>query len=129
MARLLDSNILIYASQPGNEFLDEWLEAPGTMYSAISLTEVLGYGGIATEDENLFEAMFAQLAMQPVSVSVLRKAAALRRVRRLKLGDAIIAATALETGSELVTRNEQDFRGIDGLQILNPFTGRRTLEE
>ena len=123
MARLLDSNILIYASQPGNEFLDEWLEAPGTMYSAISLTEVLGYGGIATEDENLFEAMFAQLAMQPVSVSVLRKAAALRRVRRFKLGDAIIAATALETGSELVTRNEQDFRGIDGLKIVNPFAG------
>ena len=123
MARLLDSNILIYASQPGNEFLDEWLEAPGTMYSAISLTEVLGYGGIATEDENLFEAMFAQLAMQPVSVSVLRKAAALRRVRRLKLGDAIIAATTLETGSELVTRNEQDFRGIDGLKIVNPFAG------
>jgi hypothetical protein len=123
MARLLDSNILIYASQPGNEFLDEWLEAPETMYSAISLAEVLGYGGITTEDEHLFEAMFAQLAMQPVSVSVLRKAATLRRVRRLKLGDAIIAATALETGSELVTRNEQDFRGIDGLQIVNPFAG------
>ena len=123
MARLLDSNILIYASQPGNEFLDEWLETPGTMYSAISLTEVLGYRGITTEDGQLFEAMFAQLAMQPVSVSVLRKAAALRRVRRLKLGDAIIAATALETGSELVTRNEQDFRGIDGLQIINPFAG------
>jgi hypothetical protein len=123
MARLLDSNILIYASQPGNEFLDEWLEASGTMYSAISLTEVLGYRGITTEDGQLFEAMFAQLAMQPVSVSVLRKAAALRRVRRLKLGDAIIAATALETGSELVTRNEQDFRGIDGLQIINPFAG------
>jgi toxin FitB len=123
MARLLDSNILIYASQPGNEFLDEWLEASGTMYSAISLTEVLGYRGITTEDEHLFEAMFAQLAMQSVSVSVLRKAAALRRVRRLKLGDAIIAATALETGSELVTRNEQDFRGIDGLQIINPFAG------
>ena len=121
MARLLDSNILIYASQPGNEFLDEWLEASGTMYSAISLTEVLGYRGITTEDEHLFEAMFAQLAMQ--SVSVLRKAAALRRVRRLKLGDAIIAATALETGSEIVTRNEQDFRGIDGLQIVNPFSG------
>lgn len=94
------------------------------MYSAISLTEVLGYGGIATEDENLFEAMFAQLAMQPVSVSVLRKAAALRRVRRLKLGDAIIAATALETGSELVTRNEQDFRGVHGLRVINPFAGR-----
>ena len=124
MARLLDSNILIYAGQPGNEFLDDWLDAPGTMYSAVSITEVLGYEGITAEDQKLFEAMFAQLVMQPVSESVLRKAAELRRFRRLKLGDAIIAATALETGSELVTRNEQDFRGIDGLQLVNPFAAQ-----
>lgn len=124
MARLLDSNILIYAGQPGNEFLDEWLEAPGTAFSAVSITEVLGYEGITPEDEVLFEAMFGQLIMQPVSEVVLRKAAILRRGRRMKLGDAIIAATALETGSELVTRNEQDFRGIHGLRIINPFTVR-----
>jgi predicted nucleic acid-binding protein len=121
MARLLDSNILIYAAQPEHAFLDEWLEAPGTMLSAISITEVLGYEGLASGDEELFEAMFAQLFMQPVSESVLRRAAGLRRVGKMKLGDAIIAATALETDSELVTRNTQDFRGIDGLRIINPF--------
>jgi predicted nucleic acid-binding protein len=121
MARLLDSNILIYAAQPEHAFLDEWLEAPGTMLSAISITEVLGYEGLASGDEELFEAMFAQLFMQPVSESVLRRAAGLRRVGKMKLGDAIIAATALETDSELVTRNAQDFRGIDGLRIINPF--------
>ena len=37
---------------------------------------------------------------------------------------AIIAAAALETDSELVTRNEQDFRGIQGLRVINPFAGR-----
>ncbi len=121
MARLLDSNILIYAAQPEHAFLDEWLEAPGTMLSAISITEVLGYEGLASGDEVLFEAMVAQLFMQPVSESVLRRAAGLRRVGKMKLGDAIIAATALETDSELVTRNTQDFRGIDGLRIINPF--------
>ena len=94
------------------------------MYSAVSITEVLGYEGITTEDQKLFEAMFAQLVIQPVSESVLRKAAGLRRIRRLKLGDAIIAATSLETGSELVTRKEQDFRGIDGLQLVNPFAAK-----
>lgn len=47
-----------------------------------------------------------------------------RRARKIKLGDAIIAATALETDSELVTRNEQDFRGIHGLRVINPFAGR-----
>lgn len=124
MARLLDSNVLIYAAQPEHAFLDEWLEAPGTMLSAISITEVLGYEGLASGDEELFEAMFGQLLMQPVSETILRRAAGLRRVRKIKLGDAIIAATALETDSELVTRNEQDFRGIQGLRVINPFAGR-----
>ena len=55
MARLLDSNILIYAAQPEHAFLDEWLEAPGTTLSAISITEVLGYEGITSDDEELFE--------------------------------------------------------------------------
>lgn len=123
MARLLDSNILIYAAQPEHAFLDEWLEAPGTMLSAISVTEVLGHERITSDDEELFEAMFAQLIMQPVSEMILRRAAGLRRVRKIKLGDAIIAATALETDSELVTRNEQDFRGIQGLRVINPFAG------
>ena len=70
--------------------------------------------------------MFAQLIMQPVSETILHRAAGLRRVRKIKLGDAIIAATALETGSELVTRNEQDFRGIHGLRVINPFAGQKT---
>ncbi len=124
MPFLLDSNILIYAAQPGCEFLDEWLEAPGTMFSAISLTEVLGYEGITPEDEQLFETLFSHLQALPVSEAVLRKAASLRRGRKMKLGDAIIAATALESGCELVTRNEQDFRGLEGLHIVNPFTRR-----
>jgi len=124
MSRLLDSNILIYAAQPEHAFLDEWLEAPGTMLSAISITEVLGYEGITSDDQELFEAMFAQLSVQPISETILRRAAGLRRVRKIKLGDAIIAATALVTGSELVTRNQPDFRGIEGLRVINPFAGR-----
>lgn len=124
MARLLDSNILIYPAQPEHAFLDEWLEAPGTLLSAISITEVLGCEGISEDDQELFEATFAQLSVQPVSETILRGAAGLRRVRKIKLADAIIAATALETDSELVTRNEQDFRGIQRLRVINPFAGR-----
>lgn len=124
MARLRDSNILIYAAQAEHAFLDDWLEAPGTIFSAISIAEVLGYEGLAFDDKGLFEPVFAQRFMQPVSETVLRRAAGLRRVRKMKPGDAIIAATALETDSERVTRNTQDFRGIDGLRIINPFAGR-----
>lgn len=40
----------------------------------------------------------------------------------MKLGDAIIAATALGYGQALVTRNVDDFKHIVGLQLINPFT-------
>jgi predicted nucleic acid-binding protein len=45
----------------------------------------------------------------------------LRQQSRIRLPDALIAATALYFGLPLVTRNTQDFRAIEGLIILNPF--------
>ncbi|MEN9613663.1 MAG: hypothetical protein RLZZ628_4477 [Bacteroidota bacterium] len=45
----------------------------------------------------------------------------LRQNQRFSLGDSIIAATALIYDYELVTRNVGDFRGIEGLRIVNPF--------
>ena len=40
---------------------------------------------------------------------------------KIKLPDAIIAATALNNDFVLVTRNEQDFINIKNIQIFNPF--------
>jgi predicted nucleic acid-binding protein len=42
----------------------------------------------------------------------------------MRLGDAIVAATALEYNCELNTVNEKDFSHIEGLQIHNPLTKR-----
>jgi predicted nucleic acid-binding protein len=39
----------------------------------------------------------------------------------MKLGDALIAATALLHDLPLVTRNEEDFKHVAGLRVLNPF--------
>ena len=118
---LLDSNILIYAGQPGNEFLDAWLTAEGTRMSAISIPEVLGFTGLTEEDEAVFEAWFARLLVHAVTEPILWRAAGLRRQRRMKLGDSIIAATALDIGAELVTRNVDDFKHVTGLRLINPF--------
>lgn len=40
---------------------------------------------------------------------------------KMKLGDAIIAATALAYKIPLVTRNVDDFKHIVGLDLINPF--------
>jgi len=44
----------------------------------------------------------------------------IRRIQRIKLPDAIIAATAKVRNLCLVTRNIDDFRKVD-IQIANPF--------
>ena len=121
MNRLLDSNILIYAAQPEHAFLDAWTSASAARVSAISIPEVLGHSGLTSGDEAIFEEWFSALIVHAVTGPILRRAAALRRERRMKLGDSIIAATALVTGEELVTRNEDDFKHIAGLQIVYPF--------
>ena len=50
----------------------------------------------------------------------------LRQARRMKLGDALIAVTALLHELPLVTRNVDDFKHIAGLQIINPFAEPET---
>ena len=45
-----------------------------------------------------------------------------RKGKKIKTPDAIIAATALANGYTLITNNITDFKNIPGLKIPNPFT-------
>ncbi len=51
---------------------------------------------------------------------IIQQTMRLRQQRRLKLPDAVIAATALARGLTLITRNGSDFKSIPGLAVLNP---------
>ena len=53
--------------------------------------------------------------------NVVNQTISLRKSRKIKLGDAIIAATALVYSLTLVTRNVDDFKKIVSLKILNPW--------
>lgn len=82
---------------------------------------MLGYH-LLTEESRLFlEEFFRIVEVLPISQTVLDRAVTLRQIRRMSLGDAIIAATALVYDRILVTRNIEDFQWITELSILNPF--------
>ena len=53
--------------------------------------------------------------------SIRWKAADLRKTYRIKLPDAIIAATALVYDLTLLGQNVPDFGKIDGLKLINPW--------
>jgi predicted nucleic acid-binding protein len=56
----------------------------------------------------------------PLDEPVIQQTIRLRQQHRVKLPDAIIAATALVHGLPLLTRNTADFSALPGLTLLNP---------
>jgi predicted nucleic acid-binding protein len=46
----------------------------------------------------------------------------IRKKNKTKLPDAIIAATALVYDLVLISRNVSDFKNIEGLQLVDPYT-------
>ncbi len=124
---LIDSNIIIYASQPEHAELRRFIAARAPAVSAVSYVEVLGYQNLDAVDRERLEAFFAAATILPLNDEVLREAVRLRQLRKMTLGDALVAATALVAGRTLVTRNTRDFGWIPSLNLLNPFGGDPSL--
>ena len=82
-------------------------------YSVITRAELLA-GTSAGESVNILLGPFREI---PVDRRVAERAGRLRRESGVRLPDALIAATAIEGGLGLVTRNRRDFERIRGLRI------------
>lgn len=89
--------------------------------SIIVKIETLGFNGEDAEMQKLKD--FLSLAKTYyVDDLTAEKTIDLRKTyRKLKLGDAIIAATALANNLTLISRNTKDFENISGLTCVNLF--------
>jgi predicted nucleic acid-binding protein len=61
-------------------------------------------------------------ALLVLDVAIARRAARLHFPDPAPEADAYLAATALESGLTLATRNTADFRHFDGLRLVNPWS-------
>jgi len=118
---LVDSNIIIYAAQLAHSQLRRFIAEHAPALSTVSYVEVLGYHQLDDQDRQYFEQFFRRSRVFPLSQAILDQAVALLQQRRMSLGDALIAGTALVHDLMLVTRNVEDFQWIQGLWFLNPF--------
>ena len=69
--------------------------------------------------EEILKQFIADANILPISPAVVNQCVAIRRSRKIKTPDAILAATALLHGLTLLT-HDSDFNKISGLNILNP---------
>ncbi len=120
---ILDSNLIIYAARPEYPGLRRLIAAHAPAVSAVSVVEVLGYHKLSPAERAHFEAFFAAAAVLPLSDSVVARAVSVRQARKMSLGDALVAATALVFGRQLLTHNLKDFAGVPGLVVSDPLSG------
>jgi len=52
---------------------------------------------------------------------IVSKTIQIRQKQKIKLPDAVIAATALTNGLTLVSRNTKDFKNIQAIEVIDPY--------
>ena len=118
---LLDSNIIIYSSKREYAELRRFMDRNVYSVSAVSRIKVLGYHLLDTERHQYLIEFFQAADILRISDAVVTEAVKLRQTKRMGLGDAIVAGTALAHRLTLVTRNIGDFSWIQNLDLINPF--------
>ena len=123
---LIDTNTVIYYLD-GNlptkalDFLDVIFTIEGNI-SVISQIELLSWTPPNPEDYTTVEQFVNDADILALNKGIISQTIALRQTFKMKLPDAIIAATALVYDFTLISRNVDDFRRIPNLKLLNPFT-------
>lgn len=107
---LLDTNFILGILKSDPLVLVELSSRPlhvgECAYSAITRMELLGFHGITRKEESLIRQKLDRLTYLPLTGNIENIVIDLRQTRKIKLPDAIIAATALSSGIELLTLDQ-----------------------
>ena len=120
---LIDTNAVIEflggkLPKSGSKFLQKIIDENLHHLSVINQIELLGFNGTPDEMQTLADFIdFTNIL--PLSDLVAQKTIDLRKFYKIKLPDAIIAATALTYNFIIITRNISDFDKIKGLVCVN----------
>ncbi len=100
-----------------NPIVDE-----GPNISLITKMEVLAFNYEFANEQIAVEDFVNGSAILVISDEIVYKTILIKKTGRIKLPDAIIAATAIVNRLILITRNIKDFSKIRDLKIIDPFT-------
>jgi predicted nucleic acid-binding protein len=112
---LLDTNIIIYGLKGVAAALPYFDESCYT--SVITEIEILGVKGLSKEEMKIRENAINFCSVITLSNPIKNLAIQLKRKHKIKVPDAIIAATAIVEDITLVTA-DKGFKNIQGLQVI-----------
>ena len=90
--------------------------------SIVTQIEIFSKSGLPESEVSKLKDFLSIAVIYDVDRNIALKTIDIRLIYKIKLPDAIIAATALYYDLKLITRNTSDFDIIAGLEIINPHT-------
>lgn len=122
---LWDTNTVIYYLQQqfppeAEKFIDSLLTEAQPCISVITEIELLCWKTATEKDIAVIHNFIQDSVLIELEPPIKLKTAEIRKQHRIKLPDAIIAATAIVYDLTLLTRNTKDFQPITGLACVNP---------
>lgn len=130
----LDTNIFVYVFDEDSAF---HLQAKNVMglvrntnlvvaVSVIVYSELFSYSPISEEEHKQYTKILEkndQFQLVDVTLTIAKKAAYLRRKYRIKTPDALIIASAIESGAEVFVTNDERLKILQEIEVktLNDF--------
>jgi predicted nucleic acid-binding protein len=120
---LMDNNAISsyfsgHFSEKGMAFIAETIDQIPTI-SVITEIEALSWVTTDTNKESIIREFIQDSNVLSLTPSVVNQCVRIRRSKKIKTPDAIIAATALVHDLTLIT-SDKDFNDIQGLQVIDP---------
>ncbi len=106
-------------SQNGMSFLSNLIDSDSKI-SIITKIELLCW---KTDSNTEFwvKEFISKSEVIGIAENVVQNCVNIRRFKKIKTPDAIIAATAITFNYTIITNNAKDFENIEGLKFLNPY--------
>lgn len=123
---LWDTNTAIYYLQKqfptkAEKFIDNLLVSQQPCISTITEIELLCWKTIDEKELVVLHNFIEDAFIIELEQQIKLKTADVRKQHKIKLPDAIIAATALVNDLTLITHNIADFKNITGLKVIDSF--------
>lgn len=117
----LDTNAIIYYLKDDQDavyLLSDIVAENSPLYiSTITEIELFSFPKLSDQEADQIDEILRTVAIIPVDSRIARTAGLIRRTYHINIADSAIAATALFTGTTILTHNSRDFRKIPNLSV------------
>jgi toxin FitB len=122
---LIDTNVVIDLFEgrlplKAAIWVDNFVLSGNSTISVINKIELLGFNSTPNTHQNLVKLINSGNVLS-LTDSIVDETIALKKMKKIKLPDAVIAATALVHKLTIISRNKVDFNNIPGLICLDPY--------